>query len=181
MIKRVIVACGLLAALIVALTSAGGCASVVNGSSQAVAVASNPSGATIELDDGRTFTTPTTIKFERKRDHVLTISMDGYAPEQVTLMRTMSGAVAGNILAGGLIGWGVDAMTGAQYKLLPSAVSVTLRPASVDNATTLRSVSNAMSPESRLRQLEQLRADGLVNESEYQATRTAILGEIKGG
>ena len=171
--------------LIFALASiagfSGGCATIINGSTQAVPIASSPSGATIELADGQKLRTPTTIEFERKRDHVISISMDGYHTEQVTLMRTMSGAVAGNILAGGFIGWGVDAISGAQYKLLPATVSVNLRPLKEGESNTVQNMSNALSPESRLRQLEQLRSDGLVTDDEYEATRKAILKEIQGG
>ena len=158
----------------------GGCATIINGSDQAVSISSAPPGATIELDDGRTFTTPTTVRLERKRDHVVSISMDGYHTEQVTLMRTMSGAVAGNILAGGFIGWGVDALSGAQYKLVPPTVSVSLRRLGEGETDSVGSAADAVSPESRLRQLEQLRNDGLVTEEEYRATRMVILKEIEG-
>lgn len=68
------------------------------------------------------------LSLERKRSHTLMFSVPGYYNEQVTLNRTVSGAVAGNILAGGLIGWGVDALSGGQYKLMPETVHVVLRP-----------------------------------------------------
>lgn len=166
--------------LIAAAASSGGCATIVNGSDQTVAIASNPPNATVELDDGRTFKTPATIKFARKRDHVVTISLDGYETEQVTLMRTISGSVAGNIIAGGFIGWGIDAMTGSQYKLMPAAISVDLRPMNGSRTLQAAMPSDSLSPESRLRQLKQLHEDGLLNDDEYETSRIVIIREMQG-
>src|SRR5581483_3619838 len=85
------------------------CASIINGRRQNVTVASNPPGAIVSDGKG-TWTTPATISLERKSDHILTISKPGYHPQSVVLHHVISGAVAGNLIAGGFIGWGVDAV-----------------------------------------------------------------------
>ena len=48
----------------------------------------------------------------------------------------MGGAVAGNLLLGGIIGGGVDMATGAAYKLYPETVNVALRQIQVLPATS---------------------------------------------
>ena len=103
------------------------CASIVHGRRQEVDVTSNPPGATVS-DGVQTWTTPAKISLARKTTHQLTFSKPGYETHVVQLHRAISGAVAGNLLAGGLIGWGVDAISGAQWKLIPEMVSVTLHP-----------------------------------------------------
>ncbi len=53
-----------------------------------------------------------------------------WSPETVTLTSGVGPAVAGNIIFGGLIGGGIDAASGAMYKLYPEMVNVALRPTS---------------------------------------------------
>jgi len=103
-----------------------GCATVINGRTQEVEVTSNPIGASVS--DGVTvWTTPAKISLKRNSTHQLTFYKEGYKPQVVRLDRTLSGAVAGNILLPfGLVCWGIDAITGAQWKLLPEVVSVDL-------------------------------------------------------
>jgi hypothetical protein len=60
-------------------------------------------------------------------------------------------AISGNIMAGGLIGWGVDASSGAQYNLPPH--SVQLDPTA--DVTTHLADDRATSV-TTLRQLDQL-------------------------
>ena len=61
-------------------------------------------------------------------------------------------AVAGNIIAGGLVGWGVDAVTGAQYNLKPESINVTLHLDANENTgdvyAAIQPVEVAMSPSS---------------------------------
>jgi hypothetical protein len=58
--------------------------------------------------------------------------MEGYEPQVVQLTKEIPGTgaagFAGNILAGGLIGMGVDAATGAATDHKPNPVIVTLQP-----------------------------------------------------
>jgi|GEM_PF-1459731 len=106
-----------------------GCATIIHGTTQAIPVTSEPPGATVVVTtgDGRA-TTPGTLELKRKTGHILTFSKDGYKPDTVKLESVLSGAVAGNILLGGVIGWGVDATTGADSRLVPESVHVVLTP-----------------------------------------------------
>jgi hypothetical protein len=107
--------------------SVAGGATIINGTTQEIPITSSPEGASVQVDQWRG-TTPTTAELSRKRSHLVQLSKPGYLSETVRLERVVSGAVAGNIIAGGLIGWGVDAASGGQYRLVPDTVHVTLRP-----------------------------------------------------
>ncbi len=103
-----------------------GCATIVSGTTQKVAVTSQPTGAKVTADGKMAATTPTDFTLERKSDHTLEFSKEGYKTATVMLKRTVNGMLAGNILIGGLIGTGIDAISGANNKLIPERVDVAL-------------------------------------------------------
>lgn len=105
-----------------------GCATLMQGSTQQVVVTSTPSGATVVVDRSMRFTTPAALELARRESHTLELSLEGYHPETVNVRSVASGMVAGNILAGGLIGFAVDHSSGAAFRLVPEVVQVSLRP-----------------------------------------------------
>jgi hypothetical protein len=111
-----------------------GCATIVHGRTQQVLVSTNPPEAFVS-DGTNTLQTPATLELKRDKDYLLTISKPGYATETVQITHVLNAMVAGNILVGGLIGWGVDAVSGAHWRLVPETVSVTLNPLSDGEAT----------------------------------------------
>ena len=163
---------------IICLTFHIGCGTIVHGTTQVVKVTSAPEKATVKLATGNTHTTPAAVRLSRKEDHVLVISKDGYQSEEVIILHVVSGAVAGNILLGGLIGWGIDAGTGGQYKLLPETVHVVLKPMT-ENKVEQRDVKVlSFGPEAKLQQLEELYIQKSISQQEYLATRQAILNKF---
>lgn len=151
-----------------------GCASILHGTTQEVSVSSNPSGAKVKADGNDAGETPAKLKLKRKTDHILVFTKEGYEQEQRTLMHVISGAVCGNIIAGGLIGWGVDAATGAQYKLVPETVHVDLKPAK-EGLSEAKTSETQMTSEDRLKQLEKLHEQKSITDEEYEANRKVIL------
>lgn len=113
---------------LITLTIVSGCATVVKGTTQSIPVNSDPTGAEVVVNNNVLGTTPTEIKLKRKRDHQVVIRKEGYTSVTMPVLKSVGGAVWGNVLAGGLIGWGVDATSGAQYNLSPETIFVTLRP-----------------------------------------------------
>jgi len=121
---------------VLALAAAlGGCASVTRGTTENISIASTPAGAeaTISgLDVPTTCTTPCAIVAKRSADISISFAKEGYEPESVQLVKevpaTGAAGFAGNILAGGLVGMGVDAVTGAALDHKPNPVIVTLKP-----------------------------------------------------
>lgn len=113
----------------------GGCASVTRGTTENIAISSTPSGAEAVisgLDVPTTCTTPCAVVAKRNADISITFQKEGYESQVVQLTKeipaTGAAGFAGNILAGGLIGMGVDAATGAATAHKPNPVIVTLQP-----------------------------------------------------
>ena len=121
---------------IVALAAAlGGCASVTRGTTENISITSTPAGAeaTISgLDVPTACITPCAIVAKRSADISITFAKPGFESEVVTLTKevpaTGAAGFAGNVLAGGLIGMGVDAATGAAQDHKPNPVIVTMKP-----------------------------------------------------
>ncbi len=155
-----------------------GCSTIINGTTQDVSVSSDPPGARVTADGNSVGVTPVVLDLKRKDNHIITVSMEGFHTEQIAVTKVLSGAVAGNILAGGLIGWGVDAASGAQYKLKPDTIAVQLRPLRAGEVDVRASAG--FSPEDRLRQLDQLRRDGIITQQEFDATKAEILKDMMG-
>jgi len=112
-----------------------GCASVTRGTTENISIASTPSGAQAVisgLEVPTTCTTPCAVVAKRNADISITFQKEGYAPQIVQLTKEIPGTgaagFAGNLLAGGLIGMGVDAATGAATDHKPNPVIVTLQP-----------------------------------------------------
>jgi hypothetical protein len=166
-----------LAAFVLCGLSAG-CGTIIHGSSQTLVVSSVPDGATIKLDNGMTFTTPSSIKLERKRDYVLTISKQGYMSQTIPINSVLSGWLAGNIVFGGIIGGGVDLASGAAYTLTPSKIAFSLQPLAPGQQDT-GAIQGAMSTQQKLDALESLRAQGVVTEKEYEASKAKLNEELK--
>jgi hypothetical protein len=72
------------------------------------------------------------VQAKRNADIIVTINKEGFEPQTIPLTKEVPGTgaagFAGNILAGGLIGMGVDAATGAAQDHRPNPVIVTLQP-----------------------------------------------------
>ncbi len=102
------------------------CATIVSGSKQKVKFVSNPSAATIYIDEVEVGKTPFEMKLARKKEHQVLIKLDGYQPYQTTLTKKINGWYFGNILVGGLIGVIVDPITGAMYNLTPKEINAEL-------------------------------------------------------
>jgi PEGA domain len=121
---------------IVALCAvAGGCASVTRGTTENLSIVSTPSGAeaTISgLDVPTACVTPCAVVVKRNADISVSFQKEGYEPQVVQLTKdipaTGAAGFAGNVLLGGLVGMGVDAVTGAATDHKPNPVAVTLEP-----------------------------------------------------
>lgn len=163
------------ALLLIALYLLTGCATVIKGRTQTVPVSSDPTGAEIIVNQIPMGVTPSQLELRRKDDHLITLRKDGYAPASVPVLKSVGGAVWGNILAGGIIGWGVDATTGAQYNLSPETVFVRLRPISGGEAP--QEESRSVVGIARLRELDQALEDGLISNDEYGRGRERVIRE----
>ena len=114
-----------------------GCASVLCGSQQKVALDSHPSGAEVLVyNSGGDIvfkkTTPCVAYLDRReRDclesasYVVLIKKDGYAPVQFPLNGIINRAYFANLFSGGL-GFAVDPVSGAMWTLTPQSTDTDL-------------------------------------------------------
>lgn len=110
---------------------------------QKIPVSTNPIGATIYADGVKTCTSPCSVSFDKKGNHLLTVVKEGY--EQVDLEITRQfmpdeairdGAISGILRGGnpkdvaGEVAKEVDEQerSGEAYELTPSIVTITLMP-----------------------------------------------------
>lgn len=111
------------------VVTALGCATIMNrGGKQWVTITTTPTGATATIDGFTTVETPTQIKLQRKKDHIIVFEKEGYEQKQVLIEHDLSNWVWGNILLGGLIGLAIDFGSGGAYKLEPESVNAILTP-----------------------------------------------------
>ena len=131
------IAIGMLASF--ALVATSGCATVTRGRTEGFGIISNPPGATATLSTGQVCLTPCSIPVKRKGDITVTFDKEGYQQMVVTVGNKLSGGgaaagVLGNAVLGGLIGLGVDGITGAGMDREPNPLRVDLVPIDSDQS-----------------------------------------------
>jgi hypothetical protein len=104
-----------------------GCATIIDGTRQKISFSSNPSNAEVVVDGRLVGKTPLTEDLKRKHTHSVKISLEGYHPYELTIIKKVNSWVWGNIVFGGFIGLGIDALTGGLYELTPTQVSADLK------------------------------------------------------
>jgi len=112
------------------------CASIMHGTSQDIGISSSPTGAKVTIDNQQGANTPYVAKLSRKDNHIVKIDLEGYQPAELTLTKSTSGWVWGNIVFGGLIGLAVDAISGGLYNLNPEQLQATLAQSKTSVAPT---------------------------------------------
>jgi hypothetical protein len=95
-----------------------------------VQIASDPPEAQARTSMGHVCVTPCTLQFSRKDEFTVLISKPGYHSAEIAVTTRIAGAgvagFAGNVLLGGVVGMGVDAVSGATLEHVPNPVSATL-------------------------------------------------------
>jgi hypothetical protein len=112
----------ILSSLAIALLTTS-CATIISGSKQNVKFDSNPSTATIFIDEVEVGKTPFEIKLTRRSEHSVMIKLEGHQTYETKLTKKFNGWYIGNLLFGGLIGLIIDPITGAMYNLTPDQVN----------------------------------------------------------
>lgn len=120
-------------ALIVLSIFVAGCATIVKGTTQVVAIDTpGAPGAACELSSpgigSRSVVTPATIELDKSQHNVAVTCRKPCFQDAVAMLPSYTeGMAAGNVIAGGVIGLGVDAATGAMNKYA-DRTSVTMIP-----------------------------------------------------
>jgi hypothetical protein len=115
------------------LVSLSACSTIIEGRSQQIMVNTNPSGANCNIfrngdKIGSIIDTPGSAYIEKtKYDIKIECNKKHYQTATYMNHSGTAGATWGNIVAGGLIGWGVDSATGSDNKY-ETPVNITLVP-----------------------------------------------------
>ncbi|CAN1724060.1 PEGA domain-containing protein [Hyphomicrobium sp. 1Nfss2.1] len=110
-----------------------GCATIVKGTTQMVAIDTpGAPGASCELSSpgigSRSVVTPATIELDKSQHNIAVTCRKACFQDSVAMIPSYTeGMAAGNVIAGGVIGLGVDAATGAMNKYA-DRTSVTMIP-----------------------------------------------------
>jgi len=104
-----------------------GCATIMHGTSQKIGISSSPTGAKVSVDNAVLGITPLFADLKRGDEHIVTVELAGYQKTQLTITKSVSGWVWGNIIFGGLVGLAVDAITGGLYNLSPEQLNAELK------------------------------------------------------
>lgn len=124
-----------LIASVLLLAGTSGCATIVNGPRQDVAMLSTPPGATVKVADLETIT-PGKLTLRRNTDHNAVFMKEGFPERSVQLESRPSWWLLGNALFGGLIGLVVDLASGGGFKLVPDGVDMDLASGTVKEVET---------------------------------------------
>jgi hypothetical protein len=117
-------------ALVVSSILIGGCATITKGSMQSVSINTpNVVGAVCTLSSpsigNRTITAPNTISIEKASYNIdVVCKKECYQDGVAVIASSVEVMTAGNLVVGGVIGLGVDAMSGAINKYDPEATVV---------------------------------------------------------
>ena len=135
--------------LMIALFLMTGCATIFTGTKDRIAFSSTPSGATIYKDGVEICTTPCNYKIKRSlNDTDVEFKLDGYETRLITLDKEFN--LVSIINLGNLLGWGIDALSGAvmkydrksyDLKLTKEKSASLLQPSRIDIDTQLNTVT----------------------------------------
>jgi PEGA domain len=125
------------AALVLTTFFCAGCATLFQGTHEEIMVASDPSGAQVTTNDGRSGTTPYSMRISRDEDLQIHISKAGYSPIDIADTSHVEwGYLISDVFFTGLIGLGVDGLDGAMFYHNQSMVTAHLEPLIQTGAVT---------------------------------------------
>jgi hypothetical protein len=105
----------------------GACATVMSSGPDRVSVTTNPSGATVFVDNKEKGKTPVVVALDRKNSNGrFRLELPGFEPVDVARAKGINGWFWGNILLGGIIGMVVDAASGNIHKFDDEPIAVGL-------------------------------------------------------
>lgn len=103
------------------------CATIISGSRQKVEIASEPTSATVYINEIELGKAPVQIKLKRNQNYELTLKLEGYKTYETKLEKRFNAWYLGNVLLGGVVGFVIDPVTGAMFKLKPEEINGTFK------------------------------------------------------
>jgi hypothetical protein len=118
--------------MILALGLTTGCATLFGGgSNQMVSISGAPTSAkfSIRSSSGMQFaqgTMPASVSLPRKNEYQIQIDAAGFQPQTLALTKDLNGWIWVDLIAG-VVGFAIDFISGAAWKLQPAIVNVSLQ------------------------------------------------------
>ena len=101
------------------------CATILTGSKDRISFSSTPAGATVYKDGIELCKTPCSVDVRRNLGNTnIQYKLDGYETRIITLDKSLN--VISILNLGNLVGWGIDALTGAVMKYDTKSYDITL-------------------------------------------------------
>ena len=131
---------GSLALCLLAICAFSGCATIVSGRHEEVAIRSNPPQAHVAVRNGQgevvaSGLTPMKVQLDRSKGilkkpphYTATLQKPGYQPSQVAIDPNFNPWALGNIVLGGPLGLAADAASGAVWRMTPGEIHRNLAP-----------------------------------------------------
>lgn len=160
--------------MVIALT-ASACATIVDGTSQAVTFNSEPNRAKIFINGVQVGVTPLTIQVKRAKNTLIVAKKDGYESQQLPLQTKVNTYFWGNILCGGFLGSTTDYVSDGMVEYSPNMYYISLDPMRKSEADSTR-----LSYERKVRTFilmnhANLAQDLAQGEGEYLSSLSALL------
>jgi hypothetical protein len=111
--------------LIVLISLAPGCATLIQGSHQSIPISVQPAGASLKVN-GSEYIAPVDVSLARNQDYQVVVSAPGYATQTAEIRSSFSGATFWDTIF--VISWAVDLADGAAFKLEPETLQINLQP-----------------------------------------------------
>lgn len=111
--------------LVVALLCFTSCATVFTGTKSTIQINSVPSGAKIQVNGIDKGTTPAAVKFKKGSEApVVTLKLENYETRTFQPETSFNGLSILNL--SNIVGWGIDALSGAMWKYDPKFYEIQL-------------------------------------------------------
>jgi len=140
--------------LVLAAAALTGCGTIVRGAHEDVPVQVDPPDAKVTTTLGDDCVGPCVIKAPRNRSFTVTATAPGYKTQVVPVGIKATGAgaagMAGNLIIGGVVGIGVDAVTGAINDHYPNPVVIKLEPEMVEGGAPAKTGTPSIVPKKPL-------------------------------
>ena len=135
--KKLVKTCSVAATVVMATLLMSSCATIVAGGAPKIIINGDvPEPVTIETEEAAYIDVTLPFMVKVKRHHIdgqrIKITSENYQYNDIMLRKTLNDWTLGNILIGGLIGWGIDLGTNCVSK--PAQTEFTITPLSKKKA-----------------------------------------------
>ena len=135
--KKLVKTCSVAATVAAATLLMSSCATIVAGGAPKITINGDvPEPVTIETEEAAYIDVTLPVMVKVKRHHIdgqrIKITSENYQYNDIMLKKTLNDWTLGNILLGGLIGWGIDLGTNCVSK--PAQTEFTITPLPKKNA-----------------------------------------------